>query len=173
MDKNYQDRLDSVRQRISLLHTAQKVFYAGGSADLLHSVLTHDVVWSVPGRNAIAGRYEGIENVIAYFARRRDMAARTLSMQTHDILVGQGDFVAAVTDGRATLNGVQRQWSTVGVYQLRDDRVAACWLLPLDFDVFDRIWQAPTRISGQENVTPATLPPHPAPKAANPEDDPF
>ena len=172
MGQNFQDRLDSVRQRIGLLHTAQKVFYAGGSADLLHSVLTHDVVWSVPGRNAIAGRYEGIENVIAYFARRRDMAARTLSMQTHDILVGQGDFVAALTDGRATFDGVQRQWSTVGVYQLRDDRVAACWLLPLDFDVFDRIWQAPARSSGQANATPAMLPPHSAPKTEDGEDGP-
>jgi ketosteroid isomerase-like protein len=173
MGQSYQDRLDRVRQCVGLLHAAQKVFYAGGSADLLHSVLTHDVVWSVPGRNAIAGRYEGIENVIAYFARRRDMSARTLSTQTHDILVGQGDVVAALTDGRATLDGVQRQWSTVGVYQLRDDRVAACWLLPLDFDVFDRIWQAPAHTSIQANVTPATLPPHSAPKAENPEDDPF
>jgi hypothetical protein len=173
MGQSYHDRLDSVRQCIGLLHTAQKEFYAGGSAERLHSVLTRDVVWSVPGRNAIAGRYEGIENVIAYFARRRDMAARTLSMQTHDILVGQGDVVAALTDGRATLDGVQRQWSTVGVYQLRDDRVAACWLLPFDFDVFDRIWQAPARTSVPANVTPAMLPPHSAPKAENAEDGPF
>jgi ketosteroid isomerase-like protein len=126
MGENYQDRLDGVRQCTGLLHAAQKEFYASGSADRLQSVLTHDVVWSVPGRNAIAGRYEEIENVIAYFARRRDISARTLSMQTHALLVGQGDFVAALTDGRATLDGVHRQWSTVGVYQLRDGRVAAC-----------------------------------------------
>jgi ketosteroid isomerase-like protein len=173
MGDSYQNRLDSVRKCIDLLHTAQKEFYAGGSADRLRSVLTHDVVWSVPGRNAIAGRYEGIENVIAYFVRRRDMAARTLSLQTHDILVGQGDFVAALTDGRASLDGVQRQWSTVGVYQLRDDRVAACWLLPLDFELFDRIWQAPTRTRVQTNATRTMLPSHSAPKAESPEDRPF
>lgn len=172
MGESYQDRLDSVRQCIDLLHTAQKEFYAGGAADRLHSVLTHDVVWSVPGRNAIAGRYEGIENVIAYFARRRDMAARTLSMQTHDVLVGQGDFVAALTDGRATLDGVQRQWSTVGLYQLRDDRVAACWLLPLDSELFDRIWQLPTRTSIRASVTPTKATPHSAPKAEHHEDGP-
>jgi hypothetical protein len=173
MGESHQDRLDRVRQCIGLLHTAQKEFYAGGSADQLYSVLTRDVVWSVPGRNAIAGRYEGIENVIAYFARRRDIAARTLSMQTRDILIGQGDVVAALTDGRATLGGVQRQWSTVGLYQLRGDRVAACWLLPLDLDVFDRIWQAPARTSVPANVTPTMLPPQSAPKAEDPEDGPF
>jgi ketosteroid isomerase-like protein len=173
MGESYQDRLDSARRCIGLLHTAQKKFYAGGSADRLHSVLTHDVVWSVPGSNAIAGRYEGIGNVIAYFAHHRDMAARTLFMETHDILVGQGDFVAALTDNRATLDGVQRQWSTIGLYRLRGDRVAACWLLQLDFDVFDGIWQAPARTSVQANVTPMTLPPQSAPKAENHEDGPF
>ena len=172
MGERFQDRLDNVRQCIDLLHSAQKEFYAGGSADRLHSVLTDDVVWSVPGRNAIAGRYEGIENVIAYFARRRDMAARTLSMETHDTLVGQGDFVAALTDGRATLDGVRRQWSTVGLYQLRDDRVAACWLLPLDSDAFDRIWRVPTRTSVQTSVARATLPRHSDPNVESPEDGP-
>jgi ketosteroid isomerase-like protein len=172
MGQSNEDRLDSVRQCIDLLHAAQKEFYAGGAADRLHSILTDDVVWSVPGRNAIAGRYEGIENVIAYFARRRDMAARTLSMHTHDILVGQGDFVAALTDGHATLDGVRRQWSTVGLYQLRDDRVAACWLLPLDSDAFDRIWQMPARTSVQTNVTPTTMPPHSDPNVESPEDGP-
>lgn len=142
MGESHQDRLDRVRRCIDRLHSAQNEFYAGGPADRLRSALTHDVVWSVPGRNAIAGRYEGIEHVIAYFARRREIASHTFSMRTRDILVGRGDMVAALTDGRATLDGRQRQWSTVGLYQLREDLVAACWLLPVDLEVFDRIWQS-------------------------------
>jgi hypothetical protein len=51
-----------------------------------------------------------------------------------------GDHVAALTDGRATLGGAERCWSTVGLYRVRDLRIAACWLLPLDRDEFDRIW---------------------------------
>ena len=61
-------------------------------------------------------------------------------MRASEILVGEGDHVAALTEGRATLGGVERHWWTVGLYRIRDGLIAACWLLPLDIDEFDRIW---------------------------------
>ena len=125
---------------IERLHLAQGEFYAGGSDERLRELLTDDIVWTVPGRNAIAGRYEGIEQVMAYFERRRELASRSFQMHTREILAGEGDHVAALTDGRATLGGVERRWSTVGLYRVRDGRIAACWLLPLDAEEFDRIW---------------------------------
>ena len=125
---------------IERLHLAQGEFYAGGSDERLRELLTDDIVWTVPGRNAIAGRYEGIEQVMAYFERRRELASRSFQMHTREILAGDGDHVAALTDGRATLGGVERRWSTVGLYRVRDGRIAACWLLPLDAEEFDRIW---------------------------------
>ena len=121
-------------------HAAQGEFYAGGAPDALRELLTDDIVWVVPGRNAIAGDYRGIDAVMAYFARRRDHAARTFRMQPGDLLVGEGDHVAALTDGSATIDGVEHHWSTVGLYRLRGDQVCACWLLPLDPAAFDRIW---------------------------------
>jgi hypothetical protein len=36
--------------------------------------------------------------------------------------------------------GREERWSTVGLYRLAGDRVAGCWLLPLDGVAFDRIW---------------------------------
>jgi ketosteroid isomerase-like protein len=125
---------------LARLHAAQRDFYAGGAPDALHDVLTDDIVWVVPGRNAIAGEYRGLEAVLAYFARRRDHAARTFRMHPGDVLVGQGDRVAVLTDGEATIDGVEHRWSTVGLYRLRGDRVCACWLLPLDPAAFDEIW---------------------------------
>jgi len=47
---------------------------------------------------------------------------------------------ALLTDGTAVVGGVQRRWSTVGLYQVRAGQVAACWLLPLDPNLFDDIW---------------------------------
>jgi ketosteroid isomerase-like protein len=125
---------------LARLHAAQGEFYAGGAPDALRELLTDDIVWVVPGRNAIAGDYRGIDAVMAYFARRRDHAARTFRMQPGDLLVGEGDHVAALTDGSATIDGVEHHWSTVGLYRLRGDQVCACWLLPLDPAAFDRIW---------------------------------
>jgi uncharacterized protein len=131
---------DNARRALARLHEAQGAFYAGGSPEPLRALLADDIVWVVPGSNAIAGEYRGIDEVLAYFARRRDLAARTFRMHPGDLLTGDGDRVAVVTDGTATIDGVERRWSTVGLYRLREGRVAACWLLPLDPEAFDAIW---------------------------------
>jgi ketosteroid isomerase-like protein len=122
------------------LHAAQGDFYAGGGEAPLRAVLTDDVDWHVPGRNAIAGHYRGVEAVMAYFARRRDHAARSFRMLPGEVLVGDGDHVAVLTDGVARIGGREERWSTVGLYRLRGEHVAACRLLPLDAAAFDRIW---------------------------------
>jgi ketosteroid isomerase-like protein len=128
---------------LARLHEAQAAFYAGGAPEPLHAVLTDDVAWVVPGTSAIAGEYHGLDAVIDYFTRRRELADRSFRMHPGDILVGEGDHVAALTDGTATIGGVEHRWSTVGLYRLRDDRVAACWLLALDPAAFDAIWSRP------------------------------
>jgi ketosteroid isomerase-like protein len=133
---------DEARRILARLHEAQGAFYAGGPAEPLRDVLTEDVAWVVPGVNAIAGEYRGADEVMAYFARRRDLAARSFRMHPGDLLTGEGDRVAVLTDGTATIGGAERRWSTVGLYELRDGCVAACWLLPLDPMAFDAIWSA-------------------------------
>jgi ketosteroid isomerase-like protein len=127
---------------LSRLHAAQGAFYAGGPAAPVRELLTDDIVWRIPGENAIAGVYTGIDTVMEYFARRRDLAARTFRMHPGELLVGDGEHAAVLTDGTALLHGVEQSWSTVGLYRFRGDRIAACWLLPLDPGRFDRIWAA-------------------------------
>ena len=46
------------------LHAAQGAFYAGSPAAPLRQLLTSDIVWRVPGENAIAGVYTGIDAVM-------------------------------------------------------------------------------------------------------------
>lgn len=124
------------------LHAAQNEFYAGGSGDALEQLLAPDITWTVPGDNLIAGAYRGHEEVLGYFRRRRDLADRTFQMKRRDVLVGDGGRLAALTDGSATIRGVDHGWSTVGLYEVVDRRIAACWLLPLDLRAFDAIWSA-------------------------------
>ena len=127
---------------LARLHAAQGAFYAGeeGAEAALRALLDPAIEWHVPGRNAIAGDYRGREEVMSYFARRRDHAARSFRLHPGDVLTGEGDRVAVLTDGTATIGGREERWSTVGLYRLAGDRVAGCWLLPLDLVAFDRIW---------------------------------
>lgn len=122
------------------LHSAQNEFYGGGAQAPLRDLLAADVTWTVPGNNSIAGQYRGIEAVFGYFRRRRDLAAGTFRMYRRDVLVGDGGRIAALTDGAATVDGVERHWSTIGLYEVADGRIAACWLLPLSPADFDAIW---------------------------------
>jgi ketosteroid isomerase-like protein len=127
------------------LHRAQNEFYAGGPADALEELLTPGITWTVPGHSPLAGTYRGRPQVLGYFAMRRDLAARTFQITRRDVLVGDGDRFAALTDGRATMAGTEHHWSTVGLYDAAGPQdqvvqVAACWLLPLDQTAFDAIW---------------------------------
>jgi ketosteroid isomerase-like protein len=133
---------DAAIDLLDRLHNAQNEFYAGGSSAALELLLAPDITWTVPGENRIAGTYRGLEEVFGYFEQRRELADRTFQMHRRDVLVGRGDRIAALTDGSARIRGADRRWSTVGLYDVVDDRIAACWLLPLDQHEFDAIWSA-------------------------------
>ena len=122
------------------LHAAQNTMYAGGDSEPLRALLTDRIEWHVPGDNAIAGIYRGADQVLDYFTRRRALAAGSFRLQAGELLVGDGDRVAMLVDGTAMIRGTQRFWSTVGLYRIEGDKVAACWLLPLDPVAFDVIW---------------------------------
>jgi ketosteroid isomerase-like protein len=125
---------------VDRLHRAQNEFYAGGSGSALEQLLASNISWTVPGDNRIAGTYRGLEEVLDYFRLRRDLADQTFQMKRRDVLVGEGDRLAVLTDGSATIRNVDHRWSTVGLYEVVDQRIAACWLLPLDERAFDEIW---------------------------------
>jgi hypothetical protein len=125
---------------LSRLHQEQGKFYAGDNDAGLRSLLTEDITWHVPGDSPIAGQYHGLDEVFAYFTRRRDLASSTMRMHLRELLIGDGDRVASLTDGTATIGGMNHSWSTVGLYRAVNGRIAECWLLPLDPVTFDTVW---------------------------------
>jgi ketosteroid isomerase-like protein len=131
-------RLLAKRTAFARFHAAQSRFYAGEDVDL-HDLLTEDVEWHVPGENAIAGHYRGRDAVMAYFARRRELASASMRMYPGEVLAGR-DRVAVLTDGSAEIGGREHRWSTIGLYRFRDGRVCEGRLVPLDQRAFDAIW---------------------------------
>lgn len=122
------------------LHAAQNAFHAGGDDSALREILDPGVEWTVPGDSPIAGAYRGIDEVLDYFRRRRRIAAGSFRVERLDVLTGEGDRVAALSDGTATIGGTEHRWSTVGLYRVAAGRIASCRLLALDQEAFDAIW---------------------------------
>jgi ketosteroid isomerase-like protein len=125
---------------IRAFYEAQGRLYAGeGDVEAVAALLADDIAWHIPGRNAIAGDYRGREEVLAYFARRRDLAGGSLRIEIRHTLADD-ELVMQLAGGRADLGGRTRTWETVGVYRIQHGRIAECWLVPFDQHAFDEIW---------------------------------
>lgn len=126
---------------VAELHRRQGEMYAGGSVDSVVELLAGDIIWHIPGRSSIAGDHRGIEEVIAYFERRRELANATMQMHPGEVIV-TGDAVAQFVEGSATLGGQMVSWQTFGIYRVDTEHrwIREVWLVPLDSDLFDRIW---------------------------------
>jgi ketosteroid isomerase-like protein len=83
---------------VAELHRRQGEMYAGGSVDSVVELLAGDIVWHVPGRSPIAGDHRGVEQVIAYFERRRRLANATMRMYPGEV-IATGDAVAQFVEG--------------------------------------------------------------------------
>ena len=59
---------------------AQRAMYLGGDPRAVGEWLTPDVIWHVPGQNAIARDYHGRDAVLEYFVRRRAITGGTMAI---------------------------------------------------------------------------------------------
>jgi acyl-CoA thioester hydrolase len=125
---------------LDALHSAQAALYGSGDTAGVERLLDPEIVWRVPGNNLIAGRYQGVEEVIGYMRRRRELANATFRMYRREVLAGPSHF-AALTDGTVERHGFSHQWSTVGLYRARNGRIVECTLIPLDPAAFDAAWR--------------------------------
>jgi ketosteroid isomerase-like protein len=105
----------------------------------LADAFTHDVVWHVPGKSAIAGDYHGKEAVMEYVRRRRQLAGGTFDISVQDVLANdEHGFVIA--SGSVTRKGKTWEWRAHGLYRFHEGRIVECWVLPEDQYQFDEIW---------------------------------
>lgn len=133
----------SSAELVAELHRRQGEMYAGGPVAPVVELLAADIIWHVPGENAISGDHRGVEQVLGYFDRRRRLANATMRMHPGAV-ISEGAAVAQFVEGSAVLNGEPVSWQTVGIYRVDVEhrQIREVWLVPLDAALFDRIWAA-------------------------------
>jgi ketosteroid isomerase-like protein len=97
------------------------------------------VTWHVPGQSAIAGDYRGRDEVLRYFARRRELANATFRIDVRGVLA-DAERAVILAGGEVERDGETFTWGTVGIFRIARGRIAECWVVPYDQHSFDQIW---------------------------------
>ena len=114
-------------------------FQRGDMDALRKEFFTDDVRWHSPGRNPTSGVYEGIEQVLPFFARLFELTGGTLSVELHDVLANDEHAVALVTV-RGERAGKQLTDNEVVTYHFRDGKASEAWVQATDLYALDEFF---------------------------------
>lgn len=70
--------------------------FGQGDMDTLRSIMTPDVVQSVPGNSRVSGEHKGIEEVLGYYATLFELTGGTLKAELQSTTAEGPDKVVAV-----------------------------------------------------------------------------
>jgi ketosteroid isomerase-like protein len=97
-----------------------------GDSDTLVQLFDETVVWHVPGRSSIAGDYEGLEAIMAYFGRLDELTDGTYHAELQ-VAVGDEEHVVSIDRSSATTNGSRYDENELVVFRFRGGRVVEAW----------------------------------------------
>ncbi len=75
---------------------------AEGDVERLRQLIHPDIVWHVPGRNALTGEYRGIDEVLGLFGRLASLTDGTFRSDLHDVVAAMStwsDFTSSMASG--------------------------------------------------------------------------
>ena len=98
-----------------------------------------DVVWHMAGHNQVSGEYRGHEGVRDLFARMGELIGSPVAgkagvehaVEFHDLLASD-DHVVALWRRTGRREGVTLDSPGVGIYHVRDGKIAEVWVLHWD-----------------------------------------
>jgi ketosteroid isomerase-like protein len=78
--------------------------FSEGDMDTLRSIMTADVVHSVPGNNQTSGEHKGIDEVLGLYGQLFELSGGSLSLDLKSV-TARGEQVVAVHHGKAEREG--------------------------------------------------------------------
>jgi len=122
-----------------LVREAYAAFGRGDMDALRDKFFTQDVRYHVTDRSLLAGDYEGVDQVLQFFARIFEMSGGTFSFELHDVLANDEHAVALVTV-RGERAGKQLNDNMVQISHLRDGKAYEVWNQATDQYAQDEFW---------------------------------
>jgi uncharacterized protein len=105
----------------------------------LRGLFAEDAVWSVPGRGAMAGMYEGREAIFRFLDKLPKETDGTYGSELIDVLASEGR-AAALYRARGARQGRTLELDQVLLFNIEDGLVRRVLALPSDPDAFEAFW---------------------------------
>ena len=122
-----------------LVREAYAAFGRGDMDALRDKFFTQDVRYYVTDRSPLAGDYEGVDQVLQFFARIFEISGGTFSFELHDVLANDEHAVALVTV-RGERAGKQLTDNEVLTYHIRDGKISEVWTHTTDLYAADEFF---------------------------------
>lgn len=119
----------------------QRAFAAfGRDALVVARALADDIVWRVPGTNAMSGEYAGRDATLQFLRQTLVLTGGTYRTELRYV-VADDERAVAVYRARG-----EREGRTLDIEQalfcvIRDGQIAEVTAVPLDFPAFDAFWR--------------------------------
>jgi uncharacterized protein len=113
--------------------------FTNGDMESLAGLFEEDVVWHTPGRNPLAGDYEGRDAVLTSFSEEFDLSQGSYRVNVHDV-VANDEHIVALLRATASRNERTLDMNYVLVFDMREGRVAEAWENWMDQQTVDQFW---------------------------------
>jgi ketosteroid isomerase-like protein len=118
----------------------QRAFSAfGRDALVVARALADDIVWRVPGTNAMSGEYVGRDATLQFLRQTLVLSGGTYRTELKYV-VADDDRAVAVYRARGEREGRALDIDQALFCEIRDGQIADVTAVPLDFPAFDAFW---------------------------------
>jgi uncharacterized protein len=110
-----------------------------GDMDTLRELFDPDIVWHVPGRNAISGDHRGPDAVLGFFGKVFEITGGTFRADLHDVTAND-EHAAALHVARGQSQGKTLEDNNVVAFHVHDGKIVEAWHYFEDQYANDEFW---------------------------------
>jgi ketosteroid isomerase-like protein len=125
-------------ENAALVRSAYEAFSRGDMAAVA-ATFAPDIKWHANGRSALAGTFESIDGVLAYFGQLHSETDGTFRVEIHDLLSSDG-HVVVLGRGIGDRKGKHLEGNYCHVFHMRGGRVTEAWVVNEDPYAQDEFW---------------------------------
>jgi uncharacterized protein len=114
--------------------------FATGDLPTVMGQLSPDIVWHIPGENALSGDYRGHDEVMAFFGKLATETGGTFQLTVEDLLASD-EHVVALCHQNLSRSGQTLDGDIVHVWRVADGKAAEFWGMPYDAVATDAFWK--------------------------------